>query len=205
MDAHENAQHKALREMAEDIKAGRDTREAFLGMPVIRHDHFRTDFKEVVRRLIDPSKTETSSTSAEGREMKGHPPTRVRDGGWKETGWVREKEILMLSVACRIKGIKTYYSKRIDGWTHRKTESWIPKKEWEAKEWTKAEENRRAWNEWEYDPKTERIWVEDYLPDDDDLRILLNNLYSTASADDDIYSETSLDTMVHPFQNNAGW
>lgn len=199
-----DAMKTTLTAMIEDITAGKDTRETILGTPVIRYAHFTKDFKDIVRRLIDPSKTETHNSTREETGL-GHPPQRVRLAtGWEETGWAKREERIVLSIACRVKGIKTKYTKTIDGYTHRKTEQWVCATEWRKKEWTEAEEKRKAWNNWEFDPKTETKVIEEYLPNDDDLRILLNNLFS-AYTGDDLYADTALDTMRDPFQNNAGW
>ena len=199
-----NPTTSTMNAMIDDITAKRDTTETILGTPVIRYAHFTRDFKDIVRRLIDPSKTETHNSNAEETGV-GHPPQRVMtENGWEETGWAKKEERIVLSVACRVKGIKTKYTKTIEGWSHRKTEEWITKKEWVKKEWTEAQEKRKAWNDWEYDPKIQTKWVEDYLPDDDQLRIDLNNLFS-AYTGDDLHADTALDTMCDPFKNNAGW
>lgn len=192
----------ALQTMIDDIKAERDTTETCLGRPLIRYAHFAEDFKDLVRRLIDPSKTTTSNS--DGSKGTGHLPRRVRNdvGEWEETGWEKTRERVVMSVSGQIKGIKTHYSKTLHGWSHERTGEWIPKAEWDKKMWTEREWKRKVWREWNYDPKLTTRTVMDYLPDIVELRTLLFNLFS-APRTDDHYADFGLDSMVDPFQQNA--
>jgi len=195
-----DATKTTLSAMIDDIKEKRDTTETILGTPVIRYAHFTKDFKDIVRRLIDPTKTETYNSNDE-ETGEGHPPPSVRTVacGWEETGWVKTREFVIVSVAGRVKGIKTGYTKTIEGWSNYKTEEWIPKKEWLAKEW-----KRNEWRDWEYDPKIRTRSVMEYLPNDDELRIILANLFATPETNDH-YAEFALDSMINPFDENANW
>lgn len=160
----------------ENVKQKKDSEERVFGVPVLRYARFSEDFVNLVSRMSvvsDPEypKDDTTKVVAE----------------WEDDGFVCVKKKMICSVACRVKGIVARYEKRTAGWrvVNKEAEDsdgesvvwdegeWFPK---EGFKWETYEDNEK-WDVREED-KVDVKRVTMYLPVDDTLRILLNNLWS---------------------------
>lgn len=187
----------------ETIKEKKDSEECVFGVPVIRYDRFAEDFVNLVSRMSvvsDPQypKDDTTKVAAE----------------WEKDGYRLEKEKVICSVACRVKGIARKYVKRTAGWSVTEREDsdgesvdahsdWFPK---EGFKWEKYDDDER-WDIHDYE-KVETKRLVAFLPEDDTLRILLNNLWSayiSSVPEKENFNVTDwygLDTMVSPVKTN---
>ena len=195
-------------DMTEDIKAGRDTAEQVLGIPVLRQASFVADFKDLVRRLTNPESVVRHAWGGVGSSWGAdiHPPYLLKVGTrWEPSGWTRVREGIISSVAGRIKGLATRWERRTPYWENPETGEVLWKDEWESHEWTVAEEEDKAWKDWDEQTKVERVVVTEWLPDDDALRLALFNLFWAYPGPEQGHSRgvTLLDTCVDPFQHNA--
>jgi len=184
----------------ENIKEKKDTDECVFGVPIIRYARFGEDFLTIVRRM----------SVVDDPQYKGKAPV----GEWEKDGYRLLKAKVICSVACRVKGVGLKFEKRTPGWLVRNRdyddddeddwdEKWISKKDFK---WDDYDDT----DQYEVHEEDDVVvkYATMYLPEDDTLRILLNNLWSAYigsvpdGEDFNVGDWYGLDTMCCPTKSN---